>query len=226
MRLLALLLLGVSTFAQAPRLTPAKWTMEFTPAEAKPGGTAIAKLTATIDEPWHMYSPTTPPGGPMITRITLAGTTVAESMEIYRPQPVRKLDPNFGIEAETYDKQAVFFLKLRLQANAPAMPAEIQVNMRYQVCTEKECLPQRATAKAMLKLAASAAEPTFTAPEGYALVPAAAAKPATPATTKTPDTPKKEESLLGFAAIAFGLGLAAVFTPCVFPMIPFTVSAF
>ena len=151
MRLLALLLLGVSTFAQAPKkLNPAKWTMEFTSAEAKPGATAIATLTATIDEPWHMYSPTTPPGGPMITRITLADTTVAESMEIYRPQPVRKLDPNFGIEAETYDKQAVFFLKMKLQANAPTMPAEIQVNMRYQVCTEKECLPQRASAKAMV----------------------------------------------------------------------------
>jgi thiol:disulfide interchange protein DsbD len=32
--------------------------------------------------------------------------------------------------------------------------------------------------------------------------------------------------LFRFALLAFGLGLAAVFTPCVFPMIPFTVSAF
>ncbi|MBL8173469.1 MAG: thioredoxin family protein [Bryobacterales bacterium] len=226
MRLLAILLLGVSAFSQAPKkLTPAKWALEFTPSEAKPGGTAIAKLTATIEEPWHMYSPTTPPGGPMITKIVLADTAVAESLEIYRPKPVRKLDPNFGIEAETYDKEAVFFLKLKLKGDAPAMPAEVQVNMRYQVCTEKECLPQRANAKATLRLSATAAETTFTVPEGYALVPAAAAKPAAAAVpVAAPE--KKQESLLGFAAVAFGLGLAAVFTPCVFPMIPFTVSAF
>ncbi len=227
MRLLAVLLLGVSLYAQLPkRLTPVKWAMEFTPAEAKPGGTAIARLTAMIDEPWHMYSPTTPPGGPMITKITLAENPVVEAMEIYRPQPVRKLDPNFGIEAETYDKQAVFFLKMKLRESAAAMPAEIPVNMRYQVCTEKECLPQRASAKAMLRVSASAGEPAFTVPEGYALVPAAAAKPAVSEAGVPVAAPKKEESLFGFAALAFGLGLAAVFTPCVFPMIPFTVSAF
>jgi len=229
MRFLALILLGAAAFGQPlKRLTPAKWAMEFTPGEAKPGGTAIARLTATIDEPWHMYSPTTPPGGPMITKITLAESTVVESMEIYRPQPVRKMDPNFNIEAETYDKQAVFFLKLKLLGSAAAMPAEVQVNMRYQVRTEKECLPQRASAKAMLRVSATAGEPAFTVPEGYALVPAAAAKApaAAPASAPPAATPKKEESLLGFAAVAFGLGLAAVFTPCVFPMIPFTVSAF
>ena len=33
-------------------------------------------------------------------------------------------------------------------------------------------------------------------------------------------------SLLGFLAVAFGFGLAAIFTPCVFPMIPITMSFF
>jgi thiol:disulfide interchange protein DsbD len=36
----------------------------------------------------------------------------------------------------------------------------------------------------------------------------------------------QDQGLLGFALVAFGFGLAAVFTPCVFPMIPITVSFF
>ena len=39
-------------------------------------------------------------------------------------------------------------------------------------------------------------------------------------------TTEEEGSLAGFLVLAFGFGLAAVFTPCVFPMIPITMSYF
>src|SRR5262245_36113599 len=111
MRLICLFLCNWVCFAQAPkRLSPVTWTMEFAQPEAKPGGSAMAKLTAAIEEPWHLYSPTTPPGGPIITTIGLEDNPALESFRVYRPQPVRKFDPNFNIDTETYEKKAVFFI--------------------------------------------------------------------------------------------------------------------
>ncbi|HEU0120585.1 MAG TPA: cytochrome c biogenesis protein CcdA, partial [Bryobacteraceae bacterium] len=54
---------------------------------------------------------------------------------------------------------------------------------------------------------------------GAAPVPIAATAPA-------PVSAPADQSLLAFLAGAFGFGLAAIFTPCVFPMIPFTLSYF
>ena len=83
---------------------PVRWTI--TPAGGKsvvaPGGVAYFELKANLDTGWHLYSPTTPPGGPIITKIQVSANPLLKDMRIYRPQPVRKLDPNFQVETETY----------------------------------------------------------------------------------------------------------------------------
>ena len=47
-----------------------------------------------------------------------------------------------------------------------------------------------------------------------------------PSATPEPPSRALSEGLAAFALTAFGFGLAAIFTPCVFPMIPITVSFF
>lgn len=212
---------------QAPpkRQSPVSWKLEFVDTEVAPGAKAAAKLTATITEPWHLYSPTTPAGGPIVTKMTVDDNPAIASYEYHRPQPVRKADANFGIDTETYDKEAVFYLLVQTKPNAPTGPAEVTASVRYQVCTDTQCLPP-VTRKAMASVAikAGAAASIFAPPTGYAVVPANTAAPASaPASSAAPTAPT---SLWQFALVAFGLGLAAVFTPCVFPMIPFTVSVF
>lgn len=225
MRRLSAALFVLATAAWAQKLDPAKWTLELVQPEARPGGYAVAKLTAKIETPWHLYSPTTPKGGPIVTKIGLADSPVVDRVEVYRPKPERKPDPNFGIDTETYEHDTAFLLKIYLKADAAVGPAELTAQMRYQMCTDKQCLPPvRRTAAATLQVKAGAADAAFTAPEGYGLVPAAEAA----AAPKPAEAPKKlqESGLGGFALVAFGLGLAALFTPCVFPMIPFTVTYF
>jgi thiol:disulfide interchange protein DsbD len=68
-----------------------------------------------------------------------------------------------------------------------------------------------------LTVDSSARSLTVAAPVGY-IDTAAPVKPAVPA--------KTSEGMLGYLLTAFGLGLAAIFTPCVWPMIPITVSFF
>ncbi len=76
-----------------------------------PGAKAYLELKATIQPGWHLYSPTTPPGGPIITKIELAESPAIASYTVYRPEPVRKLDPNFQIETETYTGSGQFFAR-------------------------------------------------------------------------------------------------------------------
>jgi thiol:disulfide interchange protein DsbD len=229
--LVALLSLPLAFGQSSKRQSPATWTMEPVDAAAAPGATATARLTVKIQEPWHLYSPTTPAGGPIITTIAIADSPAIESSEVYRPQPVRKADPNFGIDTETYDKEAVFYVRVKLKPDAPVGPLEVTANVRYQMCTDTECLPPiRRAAMAVLQVRSdAAATQSFSPPEGYALVPSAAAaskSSATPAPAPAAPAPQSGGDLARFALVAFGLGLAAVFTPCVFPMIPFTVSVF
>src|ERR1700722_9314732 len=58
-RMLALLLLGASVCFGA--LDPVSWTLSSDVLRAAPGATVPLRLTAKIDDGWHIYSVTTPP---------------------------------------------------------------------------------------------------------------------------------------------------------------------
>lgn len=226
--LLFAFLISNALFSQErKKLDPVKWKLELVQPAARPGGLAVAKLTATIEEPWHLYSPTTPKGGPIVTTIK-AESEAVEKADVLRPKPVRKFDPNFSLDTETYEKEAVFYLRLNLKATAAEQAHEITANMRYQVCTDTQCLPPvRRTASATLAVKAGAKDPDWKPADGYDVVSVATAPPSGGgAPPPAPAAPTAPEGLGRFALVAFGLGLAAIFTPCVFPMIPFTVTYF
>ncbi len=217
---------------------PVQWTLEpyKDASNVKPGGHAWLQLTAKIQPGWHLYSPTTPPGGPIITTIKLNDSPAVASYQVYRPQPVRKLDPNFQLETETYTDQAVFLIDAATTAKTGQ--ATVEAAVRYQACNDVKCLnPVKKTADAAITIDSSAPAPTAEVPAGYALVPAAAPVAAAPAASTAPGSPPatkpavfgsaaSQQDLLPFLLTAFGFGLAALFTPCVFPMIPITVSFF
>ena len=234
MRVVFLILLGLSP-SLAQRMDPAKWTLETDQKVARPGGAVLARLTAKMEPDWHLYSPTTPPGGPIPTRIELAENPAVASVKIYQRAPATKFDPNFKIDTETYEGEATFLLEIRLAETAGAGQAELTARVRYQLCTDKLCLPPvRKTASAAVKIDAAAPQSALVIPDGFVqsagggAAPAAQPAPAKPAAAATPvsQTSAANSSIAGFIATAFGFGLAAIFTPCVFPMIPITVSFF
>ncbi|HEY2837640.1 MAG TPA: protein-disulfide reductase DsbD N-terminal domain-containing protein, partial [Pirellulales bacterium] len=115
-----------------------QWTLGG--GKAAPGAKAYLELKATIQPGWHLYSPTTPPGGPIITKIDVAESPAIASYTVYRPQPVRKLDPNFQIDTETYTGTANFLLELATSKSASGN-ANVVATVRYQVCSDTQCLP-------------------------------------------------------------------------------------
>jgi len=241
--LLGLLVFPWAGFTQA--FDPVQWSFEMEPAQAPPGGRVLGKLKAVIESPWHFYSPTNPRGplgGGIPAEITLEDNAAVKSWKLFQPLPLVEYDPNFQVDAETYGDEAVFLLDIELSPQASGRP-ELTAKVRYQACTKKQCLPPaRKTATAGVDVSESASAQPPEIPEDYEEV-----QPGEPRekikTTAKPETESEEaaaaagatggasggaggEGLLGFAVVAFGFGLLAIFTPCVFPMIPITMSYF
>ena len=101
-----------------------------------------------------------PQGGPIATTVSLAENPAVQSYKIYQPKPNRKLDPNFGIETETFGKEVVFVFEIALASTAPKGPVELTANSRYQSCTDRQCLPPRKVQSTATLTVDPAAPPT------------------------------------------------------------------
>jgi len=212
----------------AQRADPVNWSLILEPASAAPESRILAKLTAKIDSGYHLYSLTTPPG-PIPTTVVVQENPALAGHEIYQPQPHVAFDPNFNANSETFEKEVVLLLVLELGKEAPAGQSSVSVQVRYQACDDKQCLlPVRKTAAAQLTVDPSAGLAVASIPAGYTrFQPAKPAPAAAAARTPSAGTGGGDvQGIWAFMLIAFGFGLASIFTPCVFPMIPITVSYF
>jgi len=192
----------------------ARWTAAADPPSARPGGAALVRVTAAIDPGWHLYSASSPAGLP--ASFQFAPNAVVERTRVFQIPPKRAFDSNFNAETETYEGEAKFVLDLKLKADTPPGPAELPLAIRYQTCNDRECVPGRWSGTVALRVDPAAA--------------ASAAMPAGFAEAKRPaagsSAPAQDQGLALFLLAAFGFGLASIFTPCVFPMIPITMSYF
>jgi DsbC/DsbD-like thiol-disulfide interchange protein len=135
------MLLASACFGQ--RLDPIQWTLTSAAAKAPPGSKVTLHLTATMQEGWHLYSLTTPKGGPIQTTAELAENPAVESFRFFQPPPVRKFDENFKLDTETFEKQVDFPIEAALAPTAAAGALELSAQVRYQACTSRQCRPGR-----------------------------------------------------------------------------------
>jgi thiol:disulfide interchange protein DsbD len=212
----------LAAVASAQKLNPVEWSVEPQQA-APPGSKAVYMLAARLDAGWHLYALNVPK--PIIpTSIRIGENAAIASVDVYQPKPRTIFDPNFGFNVDSYEGQAVFRVELGLAKDAPAGPLQISFLTRFQACNAKMCLPPRRVESAATLLIDPAAQPAVVAPlpPGYTLYD----PNARPAASGSAPPAQASGGLLGFILVAFGFGLAAIFTPCVFPMIPITVSYF
>ena len=223
------LCIWLATVGIAPaKLDPAHWSLELQPAAAPPGSKIQARLEAKLDAGWHLYSLTTPPGGPNPTTIRLTDNPTVASFRVFEPPPKRAFDPSFGLDTETYETDAIFLIEVELKNGAATGPTDIGAAVRYQSCNDRLCLPPTTrTATAALKIDARSSAVAQAIPAGYIEVKPGADTAVTTARSSPAAKPSPDSQDLGlFLLTAFSFGLAAIFTPCVFPMIPITMSFF
>jgi thiol:disulfide interchange protein DsbD len=206
----SLLLLAGCAFAQKDEHV--QWSLALERGSVPPGAPVLARLTGIIDPGWHLYSMSTAAAIP--TTIVLADNPVVKRYRVLQPPPRKTFDPNFNSDTETYEGVVAFLLELEIGKNAPAGPAQLTVNARYQTCNDRQCVPGRWTGLATLTVNPAVMGVAKVIPAGYA----------------EPKPVQKESGTDGsshsFLLVAFGFGLASIFTPCVFPMIPITMSYF
>src|SRR5580700_2982462 len=143
MRAVIFILAALPAFAQIEKFNHVQWT-------AEAAGPGLVKLQAQIDPGWHMYSLTTPPG-PIPTAIRAVDSPAVKSSTVYEPPPIRKFDPNFNAETETYEGSQTFYVRVDLSQDST-----VTFEPRYQTCSGSSCIPPR-TRRVSVALTAGAA---------------------------------------------------------------------
>ena len=125
---------------------PIRWALATTPATTTtaPGATITLALTATIDDGWHLYSTSLPPGGPVPTRINVPdGQEFKAAGDLVEPTPKTAFDANFNMSLEFYEEKATFGVPVKSSVTAPLGTVPARVAVSFQTCNDKICLPPK-----------------------------------------------------------------------------------
>lgn len=244
-----LLFVGITlSFSQI--LKPAKWTHETSTKEAKAGDEITLIFKANIDPSWYLYSSEFPcEDGPIKMAFSFVPDKSYSLVGKIEPiNPIDKHDKIFECDVKIFRGRAEFRQKIKVLGS----PLKISGNYEYQVCTELtgQCVPgegdfsfDNIKVTGDSKLVTSKTQDPK--PDTQDLLPKAQVQTSKIDTVKAQSAKKEygevkgpqidpsliktdgsQNSFFGFFLLAFLAGLAALLTPCVFPMIPMTVSFF
>lgn len=214
-----------------------------------------AVLTATIEKDWHIYSKDLPPDSGIPTEMKLTSKEgidlIGKVLEVGKKHD--EFSEAFGAQIVYYSDLVQFKQKFKLKNNAKA--ANVTAEITYQTCNDRVCLAPN-TLEFEQKVSAATSAPVTSeentaaeniaptsdsamssaAPENVNSVSAAAPKQeglkvasldfANPETDCGIVQEQNSENLWMYLLLGFFGGLIALLTPCVFPMIPLTVSFF
>ena len=200
--LLLVLLVSLNSFSQI--LDPVEWS------------TSVEKIsetkyklitTATIDRGWHLYSQNVPDGGPIPTQFTykndgtftLEGKTKEDAGETVD-------DPVFNMKIKFFSDNATFEQIIEVTDAT----TRISGTVFFMVCDDSQC---SAPTEVDLSFVIKSGKPVVKKTEAAVVL-------------NENKNSSEKKGLLGIFLIAFFSGFAALLTPCVFPMIPMTVSFF
>jgi thiol:disulfide interchange protein len=228
------------TAGQAQIADPVKWTFSH-----ENTGEMEAELVfkATIENPWHLYSAYLPEGGPIATKPYYNESDVYALVDgiVEVTKPKVKFDEGFKMELGTISGRAE--LRQKVKFTSPGTHT-ITGEIEFQVCDDATCLPPKYVEFAFTVTTGGEAAAIAAETEEAAAIAAATeegatvegatvegstvegSKPGSATSVAGVPAMEEEKSLWRFFWLAFGLGLLALLTPCVFPMIPMTVSFF
>lgn len=242
--LIATLLLGAFGIASASAQVenPVSWKFGASGQQAE--------MTATISGAWHMYDIGPYDGGPNATTFTFelpAGVTLDGGV-VQVTKPTRVQDEIFGMEIGYFAKSARFVQKFKVspQLAAAGKPITIKGNVEWQACDDESCLPPTdedftvtitpaAQAAADINVPATpdtagemaADDAIMVTPDSTGAAAIAADSVAAPGEASFEGLQQNEnKSFWSIIIEAILWGFAALLTPCVFPMVPMTVSFF
>ena len=223
--LLTLLFFLVFTNGFSQILDPVKWKFK---TEKISETEFNLVLEGTIDSGWHVYSQFTPDGGPIPFELKFAESVgnyelVGKTKE---SKTRKEYNPVFEVDEVFFENKIVLTQKVKI---VNSKTRNIKLKIDYQACKEV-CI--NLNKKFVFKISSITENTIISDNNDVILVDSNSTVTSnkTEITTQEPTTqePKKEDKkgLFTIFIIAFFSGFAALLTPCVFPMIPMTVSFF
>jgi thiol:disulfide interchange protein DsbD len=197
------------------------------PKEAVPaGGLATLEITLSIDRPWHAYAHDFKgTGKPLDLSLAPEPGLTLESVDWPAPTVVR-FDEILKEEQRLLEGSVTLKAHVRVAASRAPGPAHATLTLGYQTCTDSGCLvPTHAELAANFEVRAAVAGELAAAPAG----PSMTAAPSEPQKTSLQDdfAQALNKGEVGrFLGLCVTLAFLSLLTPCVFPMIPITVSFF
>ncbi|HEX8251324.1 MAG TPA: cytochrome c biogenesis protein CcdA [Pyrinomonadaceae bacterium] len=223
-----MLVLPVFAFAQ----NPARWNLESESKgkALKAGENFKAALLAEIEDGWHLYALEQPDGGPIPTTVGVTENIPFKiEGKVTTPAPITQFDPNFNIDTKFFAKRAQF--NLPLQATAAARADDLAINVRFQLCNDTFCLPPKTVKVTFAGFEDVKRQSGVSAQPSVESSPASISasnnqQPATGDGQRTLNNGQMTTDFWSFMWLAVTVGALSLLTPCVFPMIPITVSYF
>ncbi|WP_246068275.1 protein-disulfide reductase DsbD family protein [Fodinibius sediminis] len=228
-------------FVQAQMLDPVSYSITEAPEEVQGGEVFEVKVQASIEGQWHLYSVANDPdAGPYPTQFSSANPQMEIAGTVGESEPSIEMDPNFNAELGWHTGEATFTIPVAFKPGTEGTTM-IDLEVLYQVCDDKACLPPKTKSVTRSIAIRGVAE------EPYQDFSKSSQSAADEVSSETPDTSDQDEAVIGeepprvgtaassglggngifsFLWIALTAGFAALLTPCVFPMIPLTVSFF
>lgn len=224
----ALLWLSALTAPAAPQSV--EWSAQLSEPS---NGTATLTVSGTVADGWHIYGfsmPTLEPEAgvpdPTTLALSLPDGVSADGDMVKTGNEQMHFDEFMNLNLPWLTGKVTFTQRLKINGNASG---EISGVVRYMACTEESCTPP--------------ARYDFNINLGGAVAPAPAENPDQIATTQAPAQPDNaqlsqwwepvdvstnsvQQSYWAILIFGFLGGLVALMTPCVWPMIPMTVSFF
>lgn len=203
-----IVLVGLALGASAQILEPAAWRVALSEQSPKAGDEVKVVFEVAIDDNWYLYSSDFDPDlGPMVTEFEFTAHPSFELVGELQPIGAKKKYDSLWEGEYTYFKK-----KARFEQKVKILKSDYQINgfYTYQVCSDIDgkCIPFDEE----FSLVAKKKDVTESSSDGSGLL---SQRDAT-----------DPYSLWSFMLVAFLAGLAALLTPCVFPMIPMTVTYF
>ena len=191
----------LSVFASAQIFNPVTW--EFSHKQLSDNEIEL-QFRASIDHGWHLYSQFIEDDGPVPTEFTF---TRSEGYSLLgTPQEgesIEEFDPNFDMILKYFKQEATFTQIVQVSS---AKDFNLDGNVYFMVCDEAQCLPPEEVEFSF----------EIKGVDGGSVI----------ENTKNKSDKNESKSMWALFFIAFLSGFAALLTPCVFPMIPMTVSFF
>ena len=226
-KILVLILALVAQYSFAQILNPVKWELSVVPVEPLEYELVF---TANIEKNWAIYSQFLEEGGPLPTVISFEASPFYETLGAPYEKPLNKVtkhDAVFEMVVSKFYKRAVFVQRIKIIEQSAF---DLIGNVEYMTCDDSRCTykPDNpfafnyTPAKGLAVASASKIE-TEIIPENanvklYGMQP--------DQIKHYSEVSKSSRSLWRIFALGVLGGLLALLTPCVFPMIPLTVSFF